>query len=161
MDSTSEKREISKTKPTLKTAPVWAVQCRQCGKWRVISSQKRYEQIRRHIVEKPFTCNFKENVSCKDPPDLHPPTARTRLLWGMDKPNLPTSLPGFTRKLSLRHSLSRLEVYYETPNGKILRRPPDVARYLSRHPQFRGTLSPADFDFKPPKLIAKKNTVNK
>ncbi|KAL8530748.1 hypothetical protein ACS0TY_007695 [Phlomoides rotata] len=74
----------------------------------------------------------------------------------MDKPNLPTSLPGFTRKLSLRHSLFRLEVYQETPNGKILRRPPDVARYLSRHPQFRGTLSPADFDFKPPKLIAKK-----
>ncbi|KAL8548455.1 hypothetical protein ACS0TY_007673 [Phlomoides rotata] len=97
-------------------------------------SQQHYEEIRKHIVEKPFTCNFNENVSCKDPPDLQPPTARTRLLWGMDKPNLLTSPPGFTRKLSLRHCLSRLEVYYETPTWKILQRPPDDARYLSAPP---------------------------
>ncbi|KAL8548439.1 hypothetical protein ACS0TY_007661 [Phlomoides rotata] len=134
--------------PAFNTVPTWAVQCKECRKWRVIPTQEEYEELRKKIVEDPFACKRKDNVSCNDPDDLK---WDTRSIWVMDKPNLPKSPAGFKRKLTMRNNMNRLDCYYETPTGRKLRGPSEVASFLSAHREFKD-VSLVDFDFRAPKI---------
>ncbi|CAA2955698.1 methyl- -binding domain-containing 4-like [Olea europaea subsp. europaea] len=49
---------------------VWSLQCEDCLKWRIIPTQEEYEEIRRKIIEDPFVCSKKSNVSCNNPADM-------------------------------------------------------------------------------------------
>ncbi|XP_022846468.1 methyl-CpG-binding domain-containing protein 4-like [Olea europaea var. sylvestris] len=132
---------------------IWSVQCEDCLKWRIIPTQEEYEEIRRKIVEDPFVCSKKSNISCNDPADMEYDNSR---VWVIDKPNLPKTPPGFHRDLVLRKDFSKLDCYYFAPNGRKFRAGTEVASFLKENPEYKD-LSTSDFSFSVPKVMM--NTV--
>ncbi|XAR61248.1 hypothetical protein NMG60_11034894 [Bertholletia excelsa] len=128
---------------------VYAAQCEACFKWRMIPTQEEFEELRSRFIEDPFICNKKANVSCNDPADLEYDNTR---IWAIDKPNLPKTPEGFQRELVLRKDFSKMDAYYNTPDGKKLRASSGVASFLETHPDFQG-LSVSDFSFTSPKIM--------
>ena len=128
---------------------IYAAQCKNCMKWRVIDTQEEFEVIRHKLIQEPFECSRKENHSCDDPADIEYDSTRT---WVIDKPNLPKTPQGFTRSLVLRKDYSKLDSYYITPTGKKLRTRNEISAYLKDHPEHSG-VSAADFDFSSPKIM--------
>ncbi|XP_059302696.1 methyl-CpG-binding domain-containing protein 4-like [Lycium ferocissimum] len=128
---------------------IWAAQCGKCYKWRKISTQEEYEEIRSKFNEEPFHCKNKSNVSCEDPADLEYDSSRT---WVIDKPNEPKTPTGFKRELRLRRDNSKMDAYYFTPSGKTLRSTTDVSTFLQQNPEF-SELSTKDFSFTTPHIM--------
>ncbi|PON65736.1 Methyl-CpG DNA binding [Parasponia andersonii] len=129
---------------------VYAAQCDKCLKWRVISTQEEFEDIRSKIIEEPYYCSRRPQVTCDDPADIEYDSTRT---WVIDKPNLPKTPKGFRRSLVLRRDYSKIDVYYITPLGKKVRTRNEVAAFLKANPAYEGTVSPEDFIFAIPKIM--------
>ncbi|WOL15779.1 hypothetical protein Cni_G24560 [Canna indica] len=127
----------------------YAVQCEKCSKWRLIPSKEEYEAIRQNLIEDPWFCHKKPNISCDDPCDIEYDNSR---VWALDKPNLPKTPAGAQRLLSMRSDYSKMDVYYNMPNGKKLRSTVEVERFFEVYPEFKSTMSPADFSFTSPKI---------
>ncbi|CDP20637.1 unnamed protein product [Coffea canephora] len=142
-------KETPKTAKAPRTADMWAVQCDKCFKWRTVPSQEEYEEIRSKFKQDPFLCSKKPNVSCDDPADIEYDSTRT---WVMDKPNIPKTPTGFKKRMVMRKDFTKMDVYYTTPTGRILRSSTQAASFLDANPQFKG-LSPSDFSFASPKIM--------
>ncbi|CAF2263958.1 hypothetical protein HID58_013843 [Brassica napus] len=127
----------------------YAAQCDACHKWRVIGSQEEYEDIRSRVLEDPFTCDKKKQVSCEDPADLDYDSSRT---WVIDKPGIPKTPKGFKRSLVLRKDYSKMDTYYITPAGKKLRSRNEVASFIETNPEFKDAPL-GDFAFTVPKVM--------
>lgn len=136
--------------PVQNSVSVYAAQCDKCLKWRVISTQEEFEEIRSKIIEEPFYCSKRPQVTCDDPADIEYDATRT---WVIDKPNLPKTPKGFKRILVLRKDYSKIDVYYITPLGKKVRTRNEVAAFLKANPDYEGTVSPEDFVFTIPKIM--------
>ncbi|CAI9778513.1 unnamed protein product [Fraxinus pennsylvanica] len=154
MEIKAEKTPMKRSKAARTVVPrnsidVWSVQCEDCLKWRIIPNQEEYEEIRRKIVEDPFVCSKKSNVSCDDPADMEYDNS---CVWVIDKPNLPKTPPGFQRELVLRKDFSKLDCYYFSPNGRKLRAGTEVALLLKENPEYKD-LSTSDFSFTVPKVM--------
>ncbi|KAL0435793.1 UNVERIFIED_CONTAM: Methyl-CpG-binding domain-containing protein 4 [Sesamum radiatum] len=129
---------------------IWSVQCGECFKWRVIPTQEEFEEIRSTFAEDPFVCSKKPGIACDDPADIEYDDSRT---WVIDKPNLPKSPAGFRRKLVMRKDFSKMDCYYDTPNGKRLRSLAEVARFLDKYPEYKEDVLVSDFSFTIPKIM--------
>ncbi|KAK4493134.1 hypothetical protein RD792_018012 [Penstemon davidsonii] len=77
--------------------------------------------------------------------------------WAFDKPNLPKTPPGFKKRLVLRKNYSKMDCYYDAPNGKRLRSKAEVSRFLDKHPEYKKDISPSDFSFFSPKIMEDTN----
>ncbi|XP_022992558.1 methyl-CpG-binding domain-containing protein 4-like [Cucurbita maxima] len=128
---------------------LYAAQCEECFKWRLISTQEEYEDIRSKLIEEPFTCHRKTDTSCKDPPDIEYNATRT---WGIDKPNIPKTPEGFTRHLVLRKNFSKFDAYYVTPTGKTVRSPTEMQAFIGANPRHKD-VPLTDFSFTIPRLM--------
>ncbi|OIT20515.1 PREDICTED: methyl-CpG-binding domain-containing protein 4-like [Nicotiana attenuata] len=136
-------------KPSNPSVSIWAAQCGKCLKWRMISTQEEFEEIRSKFIEEPFFCNKKPNVSCDDPADIEYDSSRT---WVIDKPNTPKTPNGFKRNMTLRRDYSKMDIYYVTPTGKRVRSSTELATFLQQNPEF-SDLSVSDFSFTSPKVM--------
>ncbi|MCD7468017.1 Methyl-CpG-binding domain protein 4 [Datura stramonium] len=147
-DSSKTPKKSSRTasNPSVST---WAAQCGKCFKWRKISTQEEFEEIRSRFVEEPFNCDNKPNASCDDPEDIEYDASRT---WTIDQPNLPKTPSGFKRELHLRKDHSKMDAYYITPSGKRLRSAVEVATFLQQNSEI-SNISVSDFSFKSPKIM--------
>lgn len=132
---------------------VYAVQCGDCHKWRVVETQEEFEEIRSKIIEDPFVCSRKAGTTCEDAADIDYDSTRT---WVIDRPNLPKPPKGFKRSLILRKDYSKMDVYYITPQGKKLRTRNEVAAFVKANPEY-ADVSPASFYFATPKIM--ENTI--
>ncbi|KAH6827651.1 methyl-CPG-binding domain 1 [Perilla frutescens var. hirtella] len=135
-----------------KTVDIWTVQCAECFKWRVIPTQEEYEEIRSKVIEEPFVCSKMAMgaVSCNNAADIELNNSRT---WLIDKPNLPKTPAGFKRRVVMRKDGSRLDCYYNTPNGKVLRSLNEVPTFLDKNQSFKKYASVRDFSFICPKMM--------
>ncbi|KAL9235220.1 hypothetical protein vseg_010001 [Gypsophila vaccaria] len=131
------------------TIGLYAVQCGECYKWRLMSNEEEYEKIRCKLLEEPFVCTKLPNISCQDPADIEKDASRT---WVIDKPNIPQTPTGFKRKLVLRRDFSKLDAHYVTPTGKKVRSSLEVAKFLEENPDIKG-VSVSDFSFTVPKVV--------
>ncbi|CAN1340334.1 Methyl-CpG-binding domain-containing protein 2 [Linum perenne] len=140
----------------LPSVGAFTVQCANCFKWRLIPTQEKYEEIREHILERPFYCEaareWRPNVSCDDPEDISQDGSR---LWAIDKPNIAQPPRGWQRLLHIRgEGCSKFaDVYYAAPSGKRLRSIVEVQKYLSDHPEYGEGLSLSQFSFQTPKPL--------
>ncbi|KAL1832873.1 hypothetical protein ACET3Z_002524 [Daucus carota] len=130
---------------------VYAVQCKECLKWRRIPTQEVFEGIRANATKDPFVCNKKLEVTCDDPADIEYDSSRT---WVIDKPDVPKTPPGFIREVILRKDFSKMDAHYITPEGKRLRSSVEAATFLEEHPEYNQTISIADFSFITPKVMS-------
>ncbi|KAA0057559.1 methyl-CpG-binding domain-containing protein 4 [Cucumis melo var. makuwa] len=128
---------------------LFAAQCEECFKWRLISTQEEYEDIRSRMIEEPFTCQRRTDTSCEDPPDINYDTTRT---WGIDKPNIPKTPEGFTRRLVLRKNFTKFDAYYVTPTGKTVRSPTEILAFVQANPQYKD-IALSNFSFAVPKIM--------
>ncbi|XP_057965049.1 methyl-CpG-binding domain-containing protein 4-like isoform X2 [Malania oleifera] len=141
--NTPKSRGIAK-----KSIDAYAAQCGKCFKWRVIPTQEEYEVIRSKFTKEPFFCNWKPDVSCEDPADVEYDTTR---IWVIDKPDIPKTPDGFKRALMLRKDFSKLDAHYDTPDGKKVRGPSEVAAFVQANPEYKDAVP--DFCFTVPKLM--------
>ncbi|KAI3974418.1 hypothetical protein MKX01_034735, partial [Papaver californicum] len=129
----------------------YEVQCSKCSKWRLISTLEEYEDIREASLQKPWFCGNKDYKSCNDPSDIDIDSTR---IWAMDKPNLPKSPAGFKRGMTIRRDCTRLDVYYETSNGKKLRSTTEVQKFLKANPEYKAAgITISDFNFRTPRVL--------
>lgn len=149
--------QAGRSQRVLPSVGSFTVQCAVCFKWRIIPTKEKYEEIREHILEQPFTCDlakeWKGEISCDTPTDIEQDNSR---LWAIDKPNIAQPPPGWERELRIRGEGSSkfADVYYIAPSGKRLRSMVEVQRYLLEHPEYimQGvTLS--QFSFQIPKPL--------
>ncbi|KAK4283951.1 hypothetical protein QN277_000848 [Acacia crassicarpa] len=141
----------------LPSVGAFTVQCANCFKWRLISTQEKYEEIREHILERPFSCEtareWRPNVSCDDPEDISQDGSR---LWAIDKPSIARPPPGWQRQLRIRGegSTKFADIYYVAPSGKRLRSVVEIQKYLLQHPEYaRDGLTLSRFSFQIPKPL--------
>ncbi|XP_074278830.1 methyl-CpG-binding domain-containing protein 4-like [Silene latifolia] len=127
---------------------LYAAQCVECYKWRLIDNEEEYEKTRSKLLDEPFICSKKPNICCEDVADIEKDGSRT---WVIDKPNIPQTPPGFKRKLVFTSDLSELEAHYVTPIGTKLSSSLDVDKYLKENPDIEG-VSVADFSFTVPEV---------
>lgn len=92
--------EYVKVLPSVGT---YTAQCTLCLKWRLIPTQEKFEEIRAHSANVPFTCDtvnlWRNGVSCDDPEDISPDNER---LWAIDKAGIPETPFGWKRELRIR-----------------------------------------------------------
>ncbi|CAN0839091.1 Methyl-CpG-binding domain-containing protein 2 [Linum grandiflorum] len=146
-------RAMSRVLPSV---GAFTVQCANCFKWRLIPTQEKYEEIREHILERPFYCEtaqeWRPTVSCDDPEDISQDGSR---LWAIDKPNIAQPPRGWQRLLHIRgEGCSKFaDVYYAAPSGKRLRSIVEIQKYLADHPEYAEGLSLSQFSFQTPKPL--------
>ncbi|KAH6766329.1 methyl-CPG-binding domain 4 [Perilla frutescens var. hirtella] len=129
---------------------IWSVQCGECFKWRLIPTEEEFEEIRSKITDDPFVCSKKPDVSCDDPADIERDDSRT---WAIHKPGIPETPAGFKRRLVMRKDFSKMDCYYDAPNGKKFRALTDVSKFLDKFPKYKRDISTADFSFTSPKIM--------
>ncbi|KAI3711829.1 hypothetical protein L1987_70377 [Smallanthus sonchifolius] len=145
-------------KRILPAVGAFTVQCANCFKWRFIPTKEKYEEIREHIIEKPFVCasahEWRPGISCDDPPDIEQDGSR---LWAIDKPNIAQPPPGWQRDLRIRGEggTKFADIYYTPPTGgKVLRSIHEVGKYLIEHPEYvEQGVTLAQFSFQVPKPL--------
>ncbi|KAL2553882.1 Methyl-CpG-binding domain-containing protein 2 [Forsythia ovata] len=154
----------NRTPRVLRSIGAFAVQCANCFKWRLIPSIEKYEEIREHIIERPFLCEtareWQPEISCNDRPDIAQDGSR---LWAIDKPNIARPPSGWQRILRIRGERSSkfADVYYLAPSGKRLRSIVEVQRYLNEHPEYKEEgVSLSQFSFQIPRPL-QQNYVSK
>ncbi|TVU05142.1 hypothetical protein EJB05_48294, partial [Eragrostis curvula] len=110
--------DVPSKRPRQKSVSIkaFAAQCSLCRKWRLFQSKKKYEEIRAHITKDPFKCEkaheWKPDVTCKDPSDVHEDDNR---LWAMDQRDIAETPPGWERFIKIRSegSTKFADVYLE------------------------------------------------
>ncbi|CAO2817979.1 unnamed protein product [Amaranthus hypochondriacus] len=141
----------------LPSVGAFTVQCAVCFKWRLIPTKEKYEEIREHILEQPFSCDlakeWRPEISCDVEGDIEQDNSR---LWAIDTPNIAQPPPGWERELRIRGEGSSkfADVYYIAPSGKRLRSMVEVQKFLFQHPEYMAqgvTLS--QFSFRIPKPL--------
>ncbi|KAK6147473.1 hypothetical protein DH2020_018385 [Rehmannia glutinosa] len=147
----------NQTPRVLPSIGAFTVQCANCFKWRLIPTKEKYEEIREHIIEQPFSCEtareWRPDISCDDPPDITQDGSR---LWAIDKPNIAQPPPGWQRLLRIRGegSTKFADVYYVSPSGKRLRSMVEIHKYLYEHPEYMNEgVSLSQFSFQIPKPL--------
>lgn len=156
-------RQVFDNRKVVPEVGAFTVQCANCFKWRLIPDQEKYEVIREHITDQPFTCEttreWDREISCDDPTDLEQDGTR---IWAIDKPNIAQPPPGWKRLLRLRSEGSSkfADVYYTSPTGTKLRSIPDVQRYLDNHPEQKQVADVRRFSFQIPRPL-RENYVRK
>ncbi|XP_024960608.1 methyl-CpG-binding domain-containing protein 2-like isoform X2 [Cynara cardunculus var. scolymus] len=159
----SVSRQVFDNRKVVPEVGAFTVQCANCFKWRLIPDQERYEVIREHITDQPFTCEttreWDREISCDEPTDLEQDGTR---IWAIDKPNIAQPPPGWKRLLRLRSEGSSkfADVYYTSPTGTKLRSIPDVQRYLDNHPEQKQVADVRRFSFQIPRPL-RENYVRK
>ncbi|KAL5561617.1 hypothetical protein UlMin_031364 [Ulmus minor] len=143
------KTTSKRSRPGLSSVDIYAAQCVKCMKWRIISTQEEFEEIRSKVKQEPFVCSRKPEVSCEDPADIEYDSSRT---WVIDKPNVPKTPAGFKRSLVLRRDYSKMDVYYIAPSGKKMRTRNEIAAFLKDNPAYKD-VSPEHFEFGGPKVM--------
>ncbi|XP_054787311.1 methyl-CpG-binding domain-containing protein 2 isoform X2 [Prosopis cineraria] len=145
------------TPRVLPSVGAFTVQCANCFKWRLIPTEEKYEEIREHILEQPFSCDvareWRPNVSCDDPEDISQDGSR---LWAIDKPSIAQPPPGWQRLLRIRGEGSSkfADIYYIAPSGKRLRSMVEIQKYLLQHPEYTGHgLTLSRFSFQIPRPL--------
>ncbi|KAL2896740.1 Methyl-CpG-binding domain-containing protein 2 [Bienertia sinuspersici] len=122
----------------LPSVGTFTVQCANCFKWRLIPSKEKYEEIREHILEQPFSCDlakeWRPDISCDIVGDIEQDDGR---LWAIDKPNIAQPPPGWERELRIR--------------GEGSSKFADV--YLLEHPEFMTGVTLSQFSFRIPKPL--------
>ena len=118
-------------------------------KFRVIDTQKEFEEIVHKFKQEPFDCSKQANCRCDYPTDIEYDSSQT---WVKYKPNIPKIPNGFKRISLLREDYSKLDSYYITPTSKQLRSRNEIAAYLKDHPQLNG-VSSLEFDFSSAEVI--------
>ncbi|CAL5005282.1 unnamed protein product [Urochloa decumbens] len=119
---------------------IFAAQCAQCQNWRLISTKKKYEEIRERIREVPFVCEkaheWNPDVTCNDPSDVSQEDSSK--LWAIDKPNIPQAPPGWERLIKIRPKgdTQFADVFYKPPTGNMQRSLNDIEKYLGNHPEY-------------------------
>nr|GEZ96866.1 methyl-CpG-binding domain-containing protein 4-like [Tanacetum cinerariifolium] len=91
--------------------------------------------------------HIKQKAKEDSPADIEYDSSRT---WVMDKPNIPKTPKGFQRIVVLKRDYSKMDVYYETPDGTRVRAAPGIIADLKEHPEY-SDISPTDFCFTSPK----------
>ncbi|XP_062115305.1 methyl-CpG-binding domain-containing protein 2 [Humulus lupulus] len=141
----------------LPSVGAFTVQCATCFKWRLIPTKEKYEEIREHIIEQPFSCEtareWRPDISCDDPADIVQDGSR---LWAIDKPSIARPPPGWQRLLRIRSegSTKFADVYYAAPSGRRLRSMVEVQKYLLEHPEYtRDGVTLSQFSFQIPKPL--------
>ncbi|XP_058207843.1 methyl-CpG-binding domain-containing protein 2-like [Rhododendron vialii] len=141
----------------LPSVGAFTVQCATCFKWRLVPTKEKYEEIREHISEEPFSCEtareWRPEISCEDPTDICQDDGR---LWAIDKPNIAQPPPGWERLLRIRGegSTKFADVYYVVPSGKRLRSMVEIQRYLLQHPEYmEAGVTMSQFSFQTPKPL--------
>ncbi|KAK4414900.1 Methyl-CpG-binding domain-containing protein 2 [Sesamum alatum] len=145
------------TPRVLPSIGAFTVQCANCFKWRLIPTKEKYEEIREHIMEQPFSCEtvreWRPDVSCDDPPDITQDGSR---LWAIDKPSIAQPPPGWQRLLRIRGegSTKFADVYYVAPTGKRLRSMVEIQKYINEHPEYiEQGVSLSQFSFQIPRPL--------
>ncbi|XP_038709013.1 methyl-CpG-binding domain-containing protein 4-like isoform X2 [Tripterygium wilfordii] len=133
----------------LRSVDTYAAQCIKCLKWRVITTEEEYEDIRNKVSVEPFVCARKSGASCEDPADIENDGSQT---WAIDKPGIPRTPEGFKRILVLRSDYSKMDAYYVTPTKKRLKCHSEVAAFLEANPGYQG-VSLSNFNFSTPKVV--------
>ncbi|KAK9699592.1 hypothetical protein RND81_08G184000 [Saponaria officinalis] len=141
----------------LPSVGAFTVQCALCYKWRLIPSKEKYEEIREHIMDRPFSCDlakeWRAEISCDEPADIEQDGSR---LWAIDKPSIAQPPLGWERELRIRGEGSSkfADVYYISPTGKRLRSMVEVHKYLMEHPDYiRQGVTLSQFSFQTPKPL--------
>jgi len=141
----------------LPSVGAFTVQCAECFKWRLIPTKEKYEEIREHLLEKPFVCEtareWRPEISCEDPPDICQDGSR---LWAIDKPNIAQPPPGWQRLLRIRGEGGTrfADVYYVAPSGKRLRSMVEIQKYLLEHTEYVDAgVSISQFSFQIPRPL--------
>ncbi|XP_015168705.1 methyl-CpG-binding domain-containing protein 2-like [Solanum tuberosum] len=141
------------------------VECARCFKWRYIPTKEKYEEIREHILERPFYCEttreWHSNKQCDDPPDLT--EDESGLKWAIDTPNIPQPPPGWERVIKFRTKRNTriADVYYNSPSYQQLRSKIEVEKYLEQHPEYATQSAKLDqFSFQIPRLLEEDYVVN-
>lgn len=129
---------------------VWSAQCGECFKWRLIPTEEEFEEIRSNFTDDPFVCSKKSCVSCDDPADIEYNDSR---VWVSHKPGIPKTPAGFKRRLVMRKDFSKMDCYYDAPNGKTFRGLNDVSKFLNKYRDYAKDISIADFSFSVPKIM--------
>ncbi|KAG5239411.1 methyl-CpG-binding domain-containing family protein [Salix suchowensis] len=118
-------KEHSPATPKTSLAPrsidIYTVQCEKCSKWRVISTEEEYEEIR---------STMKESI-CLRQKTWH------ILTWAIDRPGILKTPEGFKRSLELRRDFSRMNAYYITPTGKKLRTLNEITTFIEANPKYQ------------------------
>ncbi|ONK82034.1 uncharacterized protein A4U43_C01F35450 [Asparagus officinalis] len=142
----------------------FTVQCANCFKWRLIPTKEKYEEIREHIMERPFTCQqaraWRPDITCDDPADISQDGSR---LWAIDKPSIAQPPRGWERQLRIRGEGGTrfADVYYVAPSGKKLRSMVEVQKHLLEHPEYNEQgVKLSQFSFQIPRPL-KDNYVRK
>ncbi|CAL5001151.1 unnamed protein product [Urochloa decumbens] len=118
---------------------IFAAQCAQCQNWRLVSTKKKYEEIRERIQEDPFACEkaheWNPDVTCNDPSDVSQEDSSK--IWAIDKPNIPQAPLGWERLIKIRPkgNTQFADVSYKPPTGKRQRSLKDIEKYLADHPE--------------------------
>ncbi|KAF5185870.1 Methyl-cpg-binding domain-containing protein [Thalictrum thalictroides] len=148
--SSTPRAQWHKSRSSTSSISMYSVQCGKCFKWRLISTQEEYEEIRKNLRDNPWFCNKKSNVSCEDPADIEYDNTRT---WVIDKPNLPKTPDGFKKKLVVRSDFSKCDAYYLMPTGQKVRTLNEVEQFLAANPKYRSVVNISDFNFTSPKIM--------
>ncbi|GMH11798.1 hypothetical protein Nepgr_013639 [Nepenthes gracilis] len=147
---------ISPPPRVLPSIGAFTIQCANCFKWRLIPTKEKYEEIREHILERPFICEhareWRPDILCDDPADINQDGSR---LWAIDKPNIAQPPPGWERELRIRGEGSSkfADVYYIAPSGKRLRSMVEIQKYLMEHPEYFRGVKMSQFSFQTPKPL--------
>ncbi|XP_071723882.1 methyl-CpG-binding domain-containing protein 2-like [Rutidosis leptorrhynchoides] len=137
----------------------FAVQCANCYKWRLMPTVEKYEEIREHILERPFYCKtaqqWRPDLECEDPTDISQDGSR---IWAIDKPSIAQTPAGWNRSLRIRSQGSSrfADVYYEAPTGKRFRSMVEVQKFLMEHPEYlKDGVTLSQFSFQTPRPLEK------
>lgn len=131
----------------------FTVQCADCFKWRLIPTKEKYEEIREHIMETPFTCKavreWRPDITCDDPADISQDGSR---VWAIDKPSIAQPPPGWERQLRIRGEggTKFADVYYSAPNGKKLRSKVEIQKFFRENPEYSEGITLSQFSFQIP-----------
>ncbi|KAL5712718.1 Methyl-CpG-binding domain protein 4 [Ranunculus cassubicifolius] len=129
---------------------MYTVQCNKCLKWRMVSTQEEYEEIRKNLTQDPWYCSKKADGTCEDPAELEYDNSRT---WVIDKPNIPKTPVGFKRDLVVRSDYSRCDLYYHLPTGSKVRSLHELEQFFEANPKYKSMMNLSDFDFTRPKVM--------
>ncbi|WOH12618.1 hypothetical protein DCAR_0832124 [Daucus carota subsp. sativus] len=142
-------------------------------KWRLIPSKKRFEEIREHLIEKPFVCRALHQrlpqISCTVDLNFQPDGSK---LWAIETPNITRPPSGWERILKIKGPQGTrfadvfADMYYYTSSHERLLSTVEVRgirvnipmRYPREHPSEVDGADLTQFSFKIP-ILVKENSL--
>jgi len=117
----------------------YAMQCDQCGKWRIVPNKKLYKSLEKKV----FVCDkakkWQKHISCLDVADFDDGEYITNTQPLVLRPAYPVPPKGFSKSIVIRgNKASRFaDIYYNSLYGRILRSKNDVKQYFGICQKFR------------------------